>query len=244
MKNIIKKLIRYFGFEIKRFQPEESDAAMIKKLIDVYNIDLVLDVGANIGQFSRELRVSGYNGKMVSFEPLLDAHKLLSENAIKDKNWIVAPRMAIGENVGEMTINVSENSYSSSLLPMLRVHFKAAPDSHYIGSEKINVTTLDLAASQYLEDKNHIYLKIDTQGFEDKIIKGGGETLSKTEIVQIELSLVPLYEGQLLFLDIISILSEIGFELCGIIPVFIDNETGNLLQFDGVFKKIKCTGTV
>lgn len=123
----------------------------IKKILEINNIDLVLDVGANIGQFSKGIRENGYKGKNVSFKPLLNRHKLLSKNAIQYKNWVVAPQMVIGET--EMIINISEYSYSSSLLPILNNHIRPAPESNFIDSEKINVFYLDKAASKYIDEK-------------------------------------------------------------------------------------------
>ena len=78
-------------------------------------------------------------------------------------------------------------------------------------------------------------MKIDTQGYEDRVLKGATELLNRTTGVQLELSLIPLYKGQLLYDEIIKKLEAIGFELWSINPVFTEPVTGRLLQVDATF---------
>ena len=101
--------------------------------IDFFKIDLLLDVGANIGQYASLARRSGYKGRIVSFEPLKDAHSFLIKVSKSDTLWSVHPRCAIGSKDSIIDINIAENSYSSSVLPILESHTSAAPKSQYIG---------------------------------------------------------------------------------------------------------------
>ena len=66
---IVSKM-RRVGVDIRRFEPGVSEAARLKKLFDTYRVDLVVDVGANIGNYGIELRDCGYNGRIISFEPI------------------------------------------------------------------------------------------------------------------------------------------------------------------------------
>ena len=90
--------------------------------------DVILDVGANTGQFAKNLRASGYHGHIISFEPLSSAHAILASAATSDSLWDVAERCAVGASDSWTTINIAGNSYSSSLLPMLDLHREAAPE--------------------------------------------------------------------------------------------------------------------
>lgn len=115
VRSLVKRLGRTFGIELSRYIPGGSPTAILGKLFELNNVDLVLDVGANTGQFARHAREAGYIGRIISFEPLPDAHAELQRWSESDSLWMVAPRMAIGNHDGEAHINVSRNSVSSSI---------------------------------------------------------------------------------------------------------------------------------
>lgn len=231
----IKKVFRKLGFDLIRYNPVSSYNARILDFFSTYKINTVLDTGSNIGQFAMELRESGYSGRIISFEPLSEAYSHLLINSKNDPNWIIAPRMAIGNEEGKKTINISGNSYSSSILKMTGTHIKGAPDSAYIDSEEIYINKLDNIWKTFLKNEDNIFIKIDVQGYELEVLKGAINILSKIKGMKIELSLVPLYEGQLLFLDMLDYITNLGFEPWDISPGFRDKQSGKLLQFDGIF---------
>lgn len=235
IKKTIKKLFRKLGFDLIRYNSASSQNSRILNFFSIYKIDTVLDVGANIGQFAMELRESGYNGRIISFEPLSEAYSHLLINSKKDPNWIIAPRMAMGNEKGKKTINISGNFVSSSILKMTDTHIKGAPESVYISSEEVCINKLDNIWKTFLKNKDNIFIKIDVQGYELEVIKGAVNILSKIKGMQIELSLVPLYESQLFFLDMLNYITNLGFELWDISPGFRDIQSGKLLQFDGIF---------
>lgn len=231
----IKKLFKKLGFDLTRYNPASSQNARILEFFLIYKIDTVLDVEANIGQFAIGLRESGYKGRIISFEPLSEAYSHLLINSKNDPNWIIAPRMAIGSEEGKKTINMSGNFVSSSILKMTNIHIKGAPESAYIGSEEIYINKLDNIWKTFFKNKDNIFIKIDVQGYESQVLKGATSILSKIKGIQIELSLVPLYENQLLFRDMLDYITSLGFELWDILPGFRDKQSGKLLQFDGIF---------
>jgi hypothetical protein len=143
--------------------------------------------------------------------------------------------MAIGNEEGKKSINISGNSVSSSILKMTNTHIKGAPESVYISSEEVYINKLDNIWGTFLKNKNNIFIKIDVQGYESQVLEGAINILPKIKGVQIELSLVPLYENQLLFLGMLDYITNLGFELCDISPGFRDIQSGKLLQFDGIF---------
>jgi len=231
----IKKLFRKLGFDLMRYNPTSSQNARILEFFSIYKINTVLDIGANIGQFATGLRESGYKGRIISFEPLSEAYSHLLINSKKDPNWIIAPRMAIGNEKGKNAINISGNFVSSSILKMTDTHIKGAPKSAYVGSEEIYVDKLDNVVGNYIGNAENVFIKIDVQGCELEVLKGATNILSKIKGIQIELSLVLLYENQLLFRDMLDYINSLGFELWDILPGFRDKQSGKLLQFDGIF---------
>lgn len=200
-----------------------------------HHVDLVFDIGANEGQFARELRAGGYSGGIVSFEPLSSAHARLLQASANDKAWHVQPRCAVGDHLGEIELNISGNSVSSSILPMLSAHRDAAPQSSYQGREATPLITLDSVTSSYLPGAQAPFLKVDTQGYEWQVLDGARDILPRVCGIQIELSLVPLYEGQRLWRDCIERLEANGFQLWTLSPEFVDPVTGRTLQWDGLF---------
>ena len=77
IKKLIRKVARSCGVELNRYNPSSSHGAQLIKVLEVGTIDMVFDIGANEGQFSKEIREYGYAGKIVSFEPLSSARKKL-----------------------------------------------------------------------------------------------------------------------------------------------------------------------
>ena len=127
---------------------------------------LVLDVGANKGQFVNEIRKAGYLNQVVSFESLKSAYDELSKNAESDSLWHIHERCAIGSARDKVLMNRSENSVSSSILPMLKTHSESAKDSIYVDEELVDIFTLDEILPSYIKENEEVYLKIDTQGYE------------------------------------------------------------------------------
>ena len=240
MKKQIKQAFRSLGLELQlhKFSPDISEVARLKRLLEYHNIDLVFDVGANIGQYARHLREIGYGGKIVSFEPLSQCHAKLQSLSQSDPLWEIAPQGALGDRNGEIDINVSANTLSSSVLGMLDNHVEAAPESAYINQEKVTLRTLDSLASNYLtEEIQGTLLKLDVQGFEMQVLAGAMASLPQIKAIQLELSLVALYEGQILFRETLDKLESMGYELYQISPDFTDVKTGRMLQVDGIFIK-------
>ncbi len=231
----IKKALNAIGIEAHRFHPDTSPLARLMAALHTFNIDLVIDIGANEGQFAKELRAGGYTGRIISFEPLTDAHHRLLRESNRDSAWHVHTRCALGDRIGDIQLNISGNSVSSSILPMLAAHSSAAPESVYLGHESAPLITLDSVAPLYLDGAQAPFLKIDTQGYEWHVLDGALATLPKLRGIQIELSLIPLYEGQRLWRECIDRLEAAGFVLWSLQPAFIEPATGRTMQWDGVF---------
>jgi len=203
--------------------------------LERFGVDLVLDVGANAGQFGTDLRSMGYRGRIVSFEPLTSAHVQLLRAAHDDPAWSVHPRCAVGDRDDTVTINVAGNSVSSSLLPMTDAHESAARASAYVGSEQVPLVRLDSVVESYLAGARAPFLKIDTQGFEWAVLDGAPKLVPRLRGVLCELSLVHLYQGQHLWLDVIHRLEAEGLRTWAVQPGFTDRRDGRTLQLDAIF---------
>lgn len=224
------------GVDIQKFNPSNSPIARRRMLFDTFQIDTVLDVGANLGQFSEELRREvRYPGRICSFEPLSSAFSVLEGKARKDPLWQVF-NVALGNTEERKTIHIANNSHSSSLLAMLPAHVQSAPDSQYVGDETISVRKLDSVFPELCSQSKNVFLKIDTQGYESFVLEGASRSLPRIQTIQLELSVVPLYEGQVLFRQLYDTLANAGYRLVMIEPGFFA-ATGELLQLDGVFHK-------
>lgn len=206
-------------------------------LLERHGVNLVLDIGANVGHFGHELRSLGYRGRIVSFEPLKSAYAQLKTAAQGDELW-TTHNVAIGGEDGWSEINVAANLQSSSLLAMLPRHLDSAPQSSYLGVEKIQIRRLDSVLPEVMKPGEVLYVKSDTQGYESEVVNGGEEALRRAVGVQMELSLVPLYSGETLLADMILELDKRGLQLMSIEPAFADPVTGQLLQVDGIFFRV------
>jgi len=226
LKFRIRKVLHSFGFDIVDVR---------KSIVQNLKIETLFDIGANAGQYAMKMREEGYAGTIVSFEPLSDAHRLLQANASKDSKWLVHERCAIGEREDTLDINISGNSKSSSLLPMLETHSKSAPTSTYIGTEQVDVIPLSAVFDGYRSPGMTNFLKIDTQGFEHHVLAGIENDLESFVGVQSELSIIPLYENSELYPYYFEYFDAHGFDLWDVEPGFSSPETGRLLQFDAIF---------
>jgi FkbM family methyltransferase len=238
LKRSVKTLARHAGLDVRKLDLLAFEHHRLQLLLSAYQIDLVLDIGANIGQWASELRREGFPGDIISFEPLGDAHRQLIRNARKDPKWTVAPRMALGDRNADVQINIAGNSFSSSLLPMLPEHVAGAPESAFVGSEFTPMTTLDsLTGSVIPSDRQRIFCKLDVQGFEGKVLAGASDLMKRIIGVQMEMSLAQLYEGQSSFSELLNGMTRSGFEVFGFVPGFVDPASGRMLQIDGIFFK-------
>jgi FkbM family methyltransferase len=230
LKRLIQRILSLFNLRLQ-FIRDYSTSSTLASL----NITLVIDVGANVGQFVSEIREKGYKGEVISFEPLVDAHIKLVQNASRDKLWKIYPRCAVGDLNAEIEIQVAGNSYSSSIRKMLATHITAAPDSAPFGVNSAPMIQIDSLFDDWRSHHGNIYLKIDTQGFEKEVLQGATETLLFVTAVQLELSVVELYQGQDLYEFFFDFFDTNGFKLYQLVPGFLDPNTGQLLQFDAIF---------
>ena len=198
-------------------------------------VDLVLDVGANRGQYGDDLRRAGYQGRICSFEPLPSAYGALARRASRDPLWDVH-EIALGDRDRTAGLNVAANAgTSSSVLPMRERHLRAAPESRYLDTIDVPMRRLATIWAEIVPPACAPFLKLDVQGFEGAVLDGAADHLNELTGLQLEVSLVPLYEGAPTLREILDRTESLGMALAHVEPGFADPNTGELLQMDVLF---------
>jgi FkbM family methyltransferase len=232
----LRKIVRRFGLDVHRFNPFSSDEYRLNHMLSSHGVNLVLDVGANRGQYATFLRDAGYRNRIVSFEPQADMHSLLVRASSNDPEWTIAHRVALGASRSTVKINLSRNRAATSLLTPLNRLSNLDPDStDFIGAESVQIVPLDEAASLYISGSERMFLKLDVQGFEGPVLDGAVEVVGRAVGLQVEMTFVALYDGQALFEDLYRRVTAAGFTLWTILQGFCDMSSGRSHQCDFVF---------
>lgn len=217
------------------FTESDWNRALVSELRS-RRVNVVFDVGANSGQYAAGLRAAGFDGRIVSFEPLSGPFSVLERAASGDPLWDCR-QCALGDQDGTIGMNVAGNAgASSSVLPMLKSHQDVYPQANYVGTEDVAICRLDSVAPALLRPGDVAFLKVDVQGFEKQVLAGGESTVNHhCAGVQLELTFVPLYEGGMLAQEALDLVQSLGLTLRGYLPFFVDVRDGAVLQADGVF---------
>lgn len=228
MIQFIQGILYKMGLIVKLVRPENN------LWLQNRGINYVLDIGANTGQFANRIHQILPSAKIISFEPIKSCYQELLENT---KNIPVTTfNYALGEVEENQEINISQHSPSSSLLPMADLHTEVFAGTGFKEKETVVIKKLDQEFAQF-NVKGKFMVKIDVQGFEDKVIKGGIETLKKADCILIETSFEELYQGQLLFDGIYQLLTQIGFVFKGNYTQALNKQDGRILYAESLFTK-------
>ena len=226
------------GYELTPQWKLEAQALArhLRAVFKSYEVDCVLDVGGNLGQFHDFIREEvSFTGTFISFEPVAKYIEHLNSRARSERNWMVEG-YALGSEEKEETINVTKspglNSFLAPTSKNLPEYWKEDAISH---RETVMIKRLDSVFAR-LEAQHRFsrpYLKIDTQGFDLEVIRGAGQYVSKFCALQTEASVQPIYEGQPRYAEVIAALNHFGFDVSGIFPVTNDKNL-RLIEFDCV----------
>ena len=216
----------------------DSPFTSIVRNLEKSKVSNVIDIGANVGQFGLDIRRHGFQGQIISYEPVLETFDSLTQTMKQHQPW-KAFQLGLGSAESERTINISGNAgLSSSILEMGSLHLENFPDSATVAKQNISISTIDKQLEVLGLQPQEIMLKLDVQGFEAEVLKGASQSLSKIPLCFLEVSITPLYEGEISFLPILLELSKFGHE---VIDVFrgIKANDGKLLQLDILTKLSK-----
>lgn len=234
LESYFHRIVRKTGYDVVKTKYSRHELG-VDELLKAYQIETVLDVGANVGQYGKYLRIDGYRNNIISFEPISGVFQKLESNISKDKRW-KACNFALGDFDGKSAINISKNLVSSSLMDINSTHIEAASDSAYVTKEEISVKKLDSIFEDLSLKNQRLFMKIDTQGFEYKVLMGAVNSLKYIDTLQIEMAVQPLYDGEELYYKISEFLYGMDYKLIKIVRG-LTRENGELLQFDGVFHR-------
>jgi FkbM family methyltransferase len=219
----LKQLLKKCGFTVIGDWRLEHFAmsTYLHKLFEHFEIDCVLDVGAHLGEYHDFLRTqAGYSGKIVSFEPNANNVLALRERAKSDPRWTIEG-CALGPTPGQAEFNImARSTFSSFLEPEHSSTARFKGRNELLERVSVEVRTLDEVIPRLetqLAVKN-IYLKLDTQGFDLEVLKGGRQTLPRIKALQTEASIVPIYKGMPDYVETIGTCRSLGFELSGMFP--------------------------
>ena len=234
MKSFLKKVPRSLGFNFRRYDPTHDLAELLK----LYRVETLFDAGANAGMSGRYFRNLGFQGRIVSFEPVGPFYQQLVQEAAGDPNW-VCENAALAEAEGEQEINVSGGcGGASSFLKKTGTTWESASELEYVGRERVRVTTIDRAAQEHYPEGRRLFLKLDVQGYERKVLEGASQTIPRIVGARVELSVSQCYEEEPSMFEMMNYLYGLGFRLCAIEEAWSDPQTREVYQMDGVFFRV------
>jgi FkbM family methyltransferase len=233
VRDFIHRLVRGLGFDLIRYPGGTGYGVGFAQLIDRLGADVVIDVGAHVGEFASVLRERGYAGRMVSFEPVSDSFDRLQRRARLDPLW-ETHSLALGEQREQKAINVTVSSDLASFLPVSergRRHFGALIERAK-NQELVDVVRLDEVFDDLIGDVKRAVMKVDTQGWDMAVLRGATGVLDRIVGLQVEMAVNPYYDRAPSYLDVLQWLRAFGFEPTGFFPVTWD---------EGVLAEIDCT---
>ena len=238
IKNSVLRVSRFFGYEIVplREMKARDFALHLRAVLAHQNIDCILDVGANVGQYHDFLRDKVlYGGPIVSFEPVSRNIDRLHERARFDSAWHIEG-YALGAAEGTLPLNVMVSDQFSSFLEPDNSRVKDYDGLNVPSrTETVAVKTVDGVLPELRKRLGfrRPYLKLDTQGFDIEVLEGARQSLPGIPALQSEASVIGIYKGMPGYVDTIRYLDERGFDITGLYPVSRDSSL-RLVEFDCV----------
>lgn len=232
----VRDFLRRHGVDVIRYPHFYSHQGQLKMMLARHGINMVLDVGANAGQFVHLLRGIGYQGWVASFEPVASLYEDLSKKTVRDPRWR-SYQLALGDAEEERSVNVlSGSDFSSFLAPNAYGEQLFKEGSALQRTETVQVRTLDSVFTEVVAaaPMGGVFLKVDTQGWDLAVLRGAKGSCQRIALMQAELSVKPIYEAQPSWMEFVIAANEMGFELAGLHPV-TQASSGAVIEFDGIF---------
>lgn len=240
-KRLLKSSLNAVGYTLLDLQKNNDLrvflAGHLRSVFDTLGINCVIDVGANIGEFGGMLRRFGYQGRIVSLEPVTAVFERLKATAAGDRDWITL-KLACGSAEEDRSINL----FSLDVLNSFRLpseHFRLIDPSGVRATEMVAVRRLDSIFDDAIEgiDRPRVFLKTDTQGYDLEVLKGAGDRIRQVVGLQAEVSLQPLYDDIPDYLEFLTYCRQLGFEPTGFFPIFHSPVTRQMVEMDAVLTR-------
>jgi len=226
------------GFDVVRLRNSNADFPRhLLNIFAAYDIDCVIDVGANAGQYGKFLREIGFKGQIVSFEPVSSVFALLELECASDDKWS-CHKLALGDFNETKTINVYKSTVFSSFLSANDYSKKIWQSLQDVTTESVKVVRLDEIFAKFVGElgSRNCMLKLDTQGYDKYAFEGARGCLKQVRAVQSELSLIPVYEGMVEVYEVLREFNNSGFFISGMYPVNRDLSLA-VIEYDCVLVK-------
>lgn len=235
LRQAAKRALGAVGLDIVRVRPDEK-----LKLLGLRERGLktILDVGANSGQFAAQALTAFPGARIHSFEPQPDVFRELRAWCDREGRGLVTPHnVALGEREGtvEMWAHTDFN-LASSLLKSTEAAHERWPATRRQSAVAVELVTLDAFVARERLDLPDLLVKLDVQGYEDRVIAGGAETLRRAKAVILEVNIDPIYEAQAAFRDLFLALDALGHRYAGNLEQMCAAD-GHVIYLDAVFVK-------
>ena len=235
---VLKKWLNVFGYEmVKHDELIESLRTHLPELLADLKINCVLDVGAHFGEYGQFLRDIGYTERIFSFEPIAANFNRLEQCCARDPKWI-ARRIALGEREDVSPINVTQSTdFSSFLTPNDYCRNEFGRGGEVARVENVEIKRLDSVFEECVAgiEAPRVFLKMDTQGWDAKVLEGAGRYLGEILALESEIAVKAIYSGMVGYIDSLSRMHQMGFELTGLFPVNRRNHL--VVEFNCVMKR-------
>ena len=200
-------------------------------------IDVILDIGANEGQYAQWMRGLGFRGRIISFEPIEAQFAVLARKAADDSRW-ECHRLALGPSDSDIALHIASNPIATSVFEVTTEHLAVSRDSAIVGTERVPMRSLTSLWPSLGIDGRRLYLKADVEGFELEVLRGTGPHLRDIELIELELAITPMYRGAPLISDVIGFLASRGFYPAALeANLGYDASTGDMWGVDGIFRR-------
>lgn len=234
LKVLVKSSLERLGFRVSRVSsdPQVNLLGLTKRPIRT-----ILDIGANDGLSARRYRTIFPDATIYCFEPLPCEYGSLVDWAQTQGGRVIPFNLALGNEKGKVSINFhTDHSPSSSLLSTTARNLELYPKMKKQQPKEIHIDRLDNIAAS-LDLANELLVKMDVQGFEAEVIRGGRKVLEQAVGCILEIALMPLYEGQATFLELDHLLYEIGLTYAGNLRQVYD-QNGRVIYIDAVYTNV------
>ena len=201
--------------------PVNSETRALARILDHHRISLVLDVGANVGEYGLRLRRGDYLGWIVSIEPVRDLHRSLRAASMGDERWRVVPPLALGDHDGTVAVPGSSDTGADG------------------GGDEVPLARLDHILDDHANPEDRVFLRLGTQhGSDFDVLRGAEGVLDRIRGIHMELALVPVYHGEPDYLDAIAELGALGFTPVLFSPGYFNRRSARQLTMDVVFARL------
>jgi FkbM family methyltransferase len=210
-------------------------SAAARRAVLLENVDVVIDAGANTGQYARWLRGLGYRGRIASLEPVQGTFVELSRACEGDAEW-ACRRVALGDHDGTAEILVTSDSTGSSLFRKAEIHKRLLAGNDWIATEQVELRCLPSLWPDLVTETDRVYLKLDIEGAELAVLQSAAELLPRVCLIELELHVIEMYEGAATVEAVLPFVFEHGFSLVSLEHNGGDDRaTGRMLMLDGIF---------